>query len=163
MGASCCCGREKLDQGDRLGRCFAEARETEREEAPAEAHQKQEEAEEVKSLQLVVRRTFLSFEVVDESEPTSKRRSLSEPPLRRALLDEPEEDCACKIWHPADNPFEPPPYVWAPSIPSKPESSVLQLQRAVHFLDGPVQWELYTPGAPGPGKAFGEVSWIHFA
>ena len=54
---------------------------------------------------------------------------------------------AGKMWHPADNPFEPPPCTWEPHVPSKPEPVAFQLQRAVHFLDGPVQWELYEPGS----------------
>ena len=139
----------------RLGLCFGDKA---KEEVAAEARQKQEqkEAEEVRSLQLVVRRTFLNFEVV-ESEPRA-RRSLSEPPLRRSCekgFDGGQEegavvpDCAVtqadKMSRPADNPYEPPYCTWEPRVPSKPVA--FQLQRAVHFLEGPVQWELYEPGS----------------
>ncbi|CAE7835750.1 unnamed protein product [Symbiodinium sp. CCMP2592] len=169
MGASCCGSREKLDEGDRLGLCFGDKA---KEEVAAEARQEQKEAEEVRSLQLVVRRTFLNFEVV-EPEPRAQRRSLSEPPLRNACekgFDEGQEevavvpDCACmqagKMSHPADNPYEPPHCIWEPQVPSKPEPAAFQLQRAVHFLEGPVRWELYAPGA---GKGIGEISWTYFA
>ena len=143
----------------RLCRRFGEPRETVKEEAPAEPRQRQEEAEALKFLQLVDRRTFLAFEIV-EPEPSSQRRSLSEPPLQRACEkgldgDEAQEEMAAvrdyaymqagKMWHPADNPFEPPSCTWEPRVPSKPVA--FQLQRAVHVLDGPVQWELYTSGS----------------